>query len=80
MQALLVLSERVRKVLAEAASLSPEERAELADELWRSLPEDEAEGDAEIARRIEDTLAGRAELVSLEEAHAKIRAEAGRRR
>jgi len=74
-------SARVRKVFTEASSFSPEERAELADELWRSLPEDaEVEANAEIARRIEDVLAGRAELVSMEDAHAKIRAEGAPRR
>ena len=72
-------SERVRKALSEASAFSPEERAELADELWRSLPEDEvSEANAEIARRIEDVLTGRAELVSMEDVHADLRAAARR--
>jgi putative addiction module component (TIGR02574 family) len=75
----ILSSERVRRALFEASAFSPEERAELADELWRSLPGDEAsEANAEIARRIEDVLAGRAELVSTEEAHAELRATARR--
>ena len=56
-------SERVRKVLALAEQLDPEERAELADELWSTLPEsmrgdDELEKE-ELERRLDDVHAGR---------------------
>jgi hypothetical protein len=48
-------SERVRKLLAEAAELPNEERAELVDELDRTLPEtyeqDEHDRQMEAVRR-----------------------------
>ena len=72
-------SERVRKVLALAEQLEPEERAELADELWSGLP-DALRGDDDIAyeeleRRLDDVHAGRDAGIAWEEAHAVIRAE-----
>lgn len=76
-------SDRVRKMLELAEQLEPAERAELADELWSTLPqafgaEDEGEH-AEIAQRIDDVHARRVDGVSWEEAHAKIRASSPRR-
>jgi putative addiction module component (TIGR02574 family) len=72
-------SERVRKVLALAEQLEPEERAELADELWNSLPvhlRGENDGaDEEIARRLDEVHSGREDGIAWEEAHATIRAE-----
>jgi hypothetical protein len=62
LQAVVVLSERARKVLAEIATFSPEERAELADELWRSLPWDEAEA----APLTDDVITGRTDLLPME--------------
>lgn len=52
-----MLSERARKLLAEAVLLPADERAELSDEIQRSLAEDDTQVDAETARRIEDALA-----------------------
>jgi hypothetical protein len=56
-----VLSERARKLLAEAASLPTEERAELASELYRSIVDDDTQVDAETARRIEDAIGVRSD-------------------
>ena len=76
-------TERVRKLLHLADELDPGERVELADELLHSLPsgDDEDAGDAlhlawtdELRRRIDDVDAGRADLVSHDEAKATIRA------
>ncbi|CAN5919315.1 hypothetical protein BH11MYX4_BH11MYX4_28160 [soil metagenome] len=79
-------TERVRKLLHLADELGPDERVELADELLHSMPasEDDDAGDAgdafhlawadELRRRIDDVDAGRADLVSHDEAKATIRA------
>jgi len=72
-------SERMRKVLALAEQLEPEERAELADELWSTLPETLRDEDAlaheEIERRLDDVHGGRVDGIAWEDAHAAIRAE-----
>jgi putative addiction module component (TIGR02574 family) len=76
-------TERVRKLLHLADELDPGERVELADELLHSVPsgDDEDAGDAlhlawadELRRRIDDVDAGRADLVSHDDAKATIRA------
>jgi putative addiction module component (TIGR02574 family) len=72
-------SERVRKILALAEQLEPEERAELADDLWATLPE-ELRGDddlehEEIERRLDDVHGGHVDGVAWEQAHASLRAE-----
>ncbi len=76
-------TERVRKLLHLADELGADERVELADELLHSVPagDDEDAGDAldlawvdELRRRIDDVDAGRADVVSHDEAKAAIRA------
>lgn len=70
-------SERVRKLLAEAAALPTEERAELVHELARTLPE-EYSGDEsgldyeELDRRMESVRDGTATLVPWEEARKQL--------
>jgi len=70
-------TERVRKLLAEAAELPTEERAELAHELARTLPE-EYDGDEldldydELDRRMESVRNGTAVLVPWEEARKQL--------
>ena len=72
---------------AELLALSVEERGELADELYESLPDEppeppeppepgwaEAWSD-ELARRLADVAGGRVELVDADEVHAELRAE-----
>ncbi len=70
-------SERVRKLLAEAAALPTEERAELVHELARTLPEeysgDEPDVDYdELDRRMESVRDGTATLVPWEEARKQL--------
>lgn len=76
-------TERVRKLLHLADELGADERVQLADELLHSVPagDDEDAGDAlhlawadELRRRLDDADAGRADLVSHDEAKATIRA------
>jgi len=65
----------------ELLSLSPEDRHELADELYESLvaepldPAWERAWSREIDQRVEDIVAGRVELVNADEVHAELRAE-----
>jgi putative addiction module component (TIGR02574 family) len=65
----------------ELLTLSPEDRHELADELYESLvaepfdPEWERAWSREIEQRVEDIVAGRVELVDADEVHAELRAE-----
>ena len=70
-------SERVRKLLAEAAELPTEERAELVDELARTLPEsyeqDELDLDYdELDKRKEAVRRGTAVLIPWDEARRQI--------
>jgi hypothetical protein len=70
-------SERVRKLLAEAAELPTEERAELVDELARTLPEtyeqDELDLDYdELDKRMEAVRQGTAVLIPWDEARRQI--------
>jgi 16S rRNA C1402 (ribose-2'-O) methylase RsmI len=70
-------SERVRKLLAEAAELPTEERAELVDELARTLPEtyeqDELDLDYdELDKRMEAVRRGTAVLIPWDEARRQI--------
>jgi hypothetical protein len=70
-------SERVRKLLAEAADLPTEERAELVDELARTLPEsyeqDELDLDyGELDKRMEAVRRGTAVLIPWDEARRQI--------
>nr|MDQ3295188.1 addiction module protein [Myxococcota bacterium] len=63
----------------ELLTLSPEERQELADELYESLvdesvdPEWERAWSAEIERRMADVAADRVELIDADEVHAELR-------
>jgi putative addiction module component (TIGR02574 family) len=73
-------SERVRKFLAEAAALPAEERAEIVDELARTLPEayDGSDLDVdyeELDRRLEAVRAGRATPIPWEEARKQLLSE-----
>ena len=70
-------TERVRKLLEEAAELPTEERAELIDELARTLPEayegDELDLDYdELDRRMESVRRGTADVVSWDEARKQL--------
>jgi len=70
-------SDRVRKLLAEAAALPTEERAELVDELAKTLPEtyeqDEHDLDYdELDRRIEAVRSGTAVVIPWDEARRQI--------
>ena len=70
-------AERVRKLLAEAAELPLEERAELVHELARTLPDayasEELELDYdELDRRMASVRDGSAELVPWEEARKQL--------
>lgn len=61
----------VERLLEQAMSLSPAEKAEVAAELLRSLksqPEIDAAWAAEAERRLDDHLAGRTASVLLDEA------------
>jgi putative addiction module component (TIGR02574 family) len=71
------MTERVRKLLAQAAALPDEERAELVHELARTLPEayDGNEQDVdydELDRRMQSVKDGTAELVPWEEARKEL--------
>ena len=70
-------TERVRKLLAEAAELPTDERAALVHELSRTLPEayeaDEVDLDyEELDRRMESVRDGSALLVPWEEARKQL--------
>ena len=70
-------SERVRKLLAEAAELPTEERAEIVDELARTLPEsyeqDELDLDYnELDKRTEAVRRGTAVVIPWDEARRQI--------
>jgi putative addiction module component (TIGR02574 family) len=72
-----VASDRVRKILAEAAQLPTEERAELVNELARTLPEtyeaDELDLDYdELDRRMNDVRQGTAVVVPWDEARKQL--------
>ena len=66
---------------SELLTLSPEERQELADELYESLvdesldPEWERAWSDEIQKRMADVSAGTAELIDADEVHAQLRDE-----
>lgn len=69
------MSLTAKQIMEEAMKLSPDERADLADQLWVSaVPHEEvaAAWDAEIARRIAEIDAGTVELVPEEEVLARI--------
>jgi putative addiction module component (TIGR02574 family) len=65
----------------ELLTLSPEERQELADDLYESLvdesldPEWERAWSKEIEQRMADVTAGRVELIDADEVHAQLRDE-----
>jgi putative addiction module component (TIGR02574 family) len=70
-------SERVRKLLAEAAELPVEERATLVRDLARTLPEEYSADDpeidyAELDRRMTSVRDGSATLVPWEEARKQL--------
>lgn len=74
----MATSERVRKLLVEAAALPDEERAELVDELARTISygadEDDVDYD-ELDRRMESVRSGTAPLVSWEDARKQLLGE-----
>jgi putative addiction module component (TIGR02574 family) len=66
-------------VLKQAMTLSPKERAVLADELWRSVPHDDAEfeltpeQDRDLQRRIAEDNAGASDPQDWETIREKLR-------
>jgi putative addiction module component (TIGR02574 family) len=74
-------TDRVRKLLAEAAALPTDERAELVHELARTLPEAYDGGDdvdvdyVELDRRMESVRDGSAVLVPWEEVRRQLLGE-----
>jgi putative addiction module component (TIGR02574 family) len=70
------MGNRLEDLEAQALQLSDEERAELIARLLTSLartPDFDAEWAAEVDRRIEEIEAGRATMVPVEEALARVR-------
>ena len=72
------MSASVEALAAQAINLSPEERAQLADLLLASLPDEsdpevDAAWEKEIQRRADEVRAGSARLVSAEEVHVAAR-------
>ena len=66
----------IEELSQRARTLSPEDRARLADELLASLddesdPEAEALWEKEIGRRVEEIKSGRAKLISADEVFAE---------
>ena len=65
----------------ELLTLSPEERQELADELYESVvdesldPKWERAWSDEIAKRMADVSGSRVELIDADDVHAQLRAE-----
>lgn len=66
-----VLSVRAKRLLTEALELADEERAELTDELARTLPLG-AEWLDELDHRADEIDDGTVELVAGEDAHARV--------
>jgi putative addiction module component (TIGR02574 family) len=69
----------VQELATQAITLGTADRAELADLILASLPEEEdpeveAAWDAEIAKRVASVENGTAKLISAEEVHARARA------
>jgi putative addiction module component (TIGR02574 family) len=68
-----------KQTLDELLKLPPEQRLELAEELWDSVeahdPEWQRAWSQEIARRLETIADGRAELIDADVVHAELRAE-----
>ena len=72
------MSEAARRLLAEALALSPDERAELAEELEASLPAEAAAAwEEEIARRVAALDRGEAVVLDLADATRALRAKHG---
>jgi putative addiction module component (TIGR02574 family) len=71
-----IMTSRARQVLEEALQLTPEERAAIADELYESLPAEDAEAAwiAEAQRRYADLRAGKGRGPLAREAIAELRA------
>lgn len=70
-------SERVRKLLAEAAELPTEDRAELVNELARTLPQSDDGDDLdvdydELDRRMEQIRQGKGVLVPWDEVRKQL--------
>ena len=68
-----MLSVRAKRLLTEALELADDDRAELTDELARTLPLG-SEWLDEVDRRADEIDNGTVELVAGEDAHARIRA------
>jgi len=71
------MSTQLENIEAQALSLTPEERAQLADRLITSLFDDQDIEEAwaiEVERRIKDIESGRANLIPASEAIARARA------
>jgi putative addiction module component (TIGR02574 family) len=81
MSATLVSMSIRRELRRELLTLSPEERQELADELYESVvdesldPEWERAWSEEIKKRMEDVAADRVELIDADDVHAQLRDE-----
>lgn len=77
------MAPEVAEVLETVKAMTHEQRADLAYQVLLTLDEGPAEDPAtveaawrdEIGRRVDDYLAGNANLIDVEESHAKIRAE-----
>jgi putative addiction module component (TIGR02574 family) len=73
------MTNAVKSILSQAASLSEAERAELAQALFNSLGgvdnETDAEFEAELDRRLDDVLSGKDKGVPAEEFLAELREE-----
>ena len=79
------MSSAAKKILESALSLPPDEREQIADELWDSLEHGDDETsverawEQEIARRSREIDEGRAEFTSWEDVKAEIAKRLGER-
>ena len=74
------MSTTSKRIEAEALTLTPEERADLADKLWLSVESKEAVADAwakEIEQRVRELRSGAVKPVSHEDAVAELRSRYG---
>jgi putative addiction module component (TIGR02574 family) len=74
------MTAQVAAIMEQVSTLTPEERAELADALARLDAADDAESQAEIQHRIADYRSGAIKPVSFETAVSEIRDRLAARR